>query len=93
MSLDLRDAGHRVVGAKQTLRAAETGRAQMVFVARDADQRVVAPVVEGARRRGVEVVVVETMIELGRMCGIEVGAAAAAIVPRDDSKGGSRCRP
>jgi large subunit ribosomal protein L7A len=80
----LRSASQRVVGAKQTLRAAEAGRAQVVFVARDAEQRVIVPVVQHAQRHGIEVVFVDTMIDLGRMCGIEVGAAAAAIVPRDD---------
>jgi len=79
----LRSARQRLVGAKQTLKAAESGRVEVIYVAKDAEQRVVAPIVAQAQRNGIEIVLVETMVDLGRMCGIEVGAAAAAIAPRD----------
>lgn len=76
----LRAARHKVVGAKQTLKAAETGRARVVFLARDAEERVLSPIVRQAQEHGTEVVFVDTMQQLGRMCGIEVGAAAAALM-------------
>ena len=78
----LRDPASRLVGAKQTLKAAESGRATAVYVARDADERVIAPILVQAQQHDIEVVYVESMSCLGRMCGIEVGAAAAAIRPR-----------
>ena len=52
----------------------------MVFVARDADRRITEPVLRAARDRGLEVVEVESMTALGRVCGIAVGAAVAAIL-------------
>lgn len=70
----------KIVGAKQTLRAVEDGRAQVVFVAEDADGHVVEPIIEGCRRRGIELVYVDTVASLGRYCKIDVGAAAAALV-------------
>ena len=76
----LRAARHKSVGAKQTLKAAETGRAKVVFLAKDAEERVLAPIVRQAQTRGIEIVYVESMQQLGRMCGIEVGAAAAALL-------------
>ncbi|MDR5693969.1 MAG: ribosomal L7Ae/L30e/S12e/Gadd45 family protein [Armatimonadota bacterium] len=76
----IRAAVERAVGANQTLKAIQRGRARVVFVARDADRRVVAPVLQAARERGVEVIEVSSMAELGRACGIQVGAAAAAIL-------------
>jgi len=51
-----------------------------VFVAKDADRRVVESVLAAARDRGLEIVEVGSMRELGRVCGIAVGASAAAIL-------------
>lgn len=76
----LRAAEHRAVGSHQTAKAIGKGRAQLVFVATDADRRVTEGVLAAARDRGLEVVEVATMRDLGRACGIAVGAAAAAIL-------------
>lgn len=76
----LRGAARRAVGTNQTVKAIGRGQAQMVFVAQDADRRVVDPVLRAARERGVAVVEVPSMAALGRACGIAVGAATAAIL-------------
>lgn len=76
----LRGAEFRAVGSNQTAKAIEKGRAQVVFVAKDADRRVVEGVLAAARDRGVEVLEIASMRELGRACGIAVGASAAAIL-------------
>lgn len=70
----------RVVGAKQTRRALEGGRAERVFLAEDADPRVTAPLEELCRGKSVPVVKVPGGKELGAACGISVGAAVAAVV-------------
>lgn len=75
----LRQAESKSVGAAQTARALARGRAALVFVARDAERRVTDPVIRVAQELGVEVVEVDSMRELGRTCGIAVGAAVAAI--------------
>jgi large subunit ribosomal protein L7A len=76
----LRAASQRAIGTNQTTKAIQRGQAKVVFVARDADRRVSEPVLKAARERGLEVVEVESMAALGRICGIAVGAAAAAIL-------------
>lgn len=76
----LRAAEFKAVGTSQTAKAITRGRAQVVFIAGDADRRVIADVLVVVRDRGLEVVEVPTMRELGRVCGIAVGAAAAAIL-------------
>ncbi len=76
----LKAAAHRAVGTNQTTKAITRGAAQLVFIAKDADRRVIGEVVAAAGVRGLEVVEVDSMRELGRACGIAVGAAAAAIV-------------
>ncbi|MER3455534.1 MAG: 50S ribosomal protein L7Ae-like protein [candidate division GAL15 bacterium] len=73
----------RAVGANQTAKAIRKGRAEVVFVARDADRRVVEPVLRAAQEMGVPVVEVASGRELGRVCGIAVGASAAAILRRE----------
>lgn len=76
----LKHAGKKTIGLKQTQRALEKGSVERVFVARDAEARVVRPIIELCRSQGVECVEVGSMFELGKACGIEVGAAVAAIL-------------
>mgnify|MGYP003456981968 FL=1 len=77
---DLMQAEKRTVGVKQTEKAVVKGTALKVFVAKDADERVTENLVELCKEKAVELVMVETMHELGKACGIHVKAAAAAIL-------------
>ncbi|NLL42093.1 MAG: 50S ribosomal protein L7ae-like protein [Firmicutes bacterium] len=70
----------RVVGAKQTLKAIQAEQAEVVYLARDADEHVTGPVRAECLSKGIETVEVETMAELGRACSIEVGAAVAGVM-------------
>ena len=79
MLTQLENAG-KVVGVKQTRRALNDGRAKTVFLAQDADPALTEPLAELAEGKGVSVVWTEHMKELGRACGIAVGAAVAATV-------------
>lgn len=68
----------KVVGAKQTVKAVEKGLAVVVYLASDADQRLLLPVKEICARENVPIDNSLSMLELGKTCGIEVGAAAVA---------------
>ncbi|MCX7842033.1 MAG: ribosomal L7Ae/L30e/S12e/Gadd45 family protein [Clostridia bacterium] len=70
----------KVVGIKQSAKALENGTAALVFVARDADPRVIKGIIELCTKNSVEIVYEESMKQLGKACGIEVGAAVACIV-------------
>lgn len=72
--------GMKVVGAKQTTRALNEGRAAALFLARDADPRITEPFTARCAEAGVPVTWVGTMKELGAACGIAVGSAVAALV-------------
>ena len=72
--------GSKVVGAKQTRRALTSGQALSVYLAEDADPRVTQTIRELCAQHGVPVYDVPAMKELGRACGIAVGAAVAALV-------------
>lgn len=75
----LQDA-HVKIGTKQTMRMVELGRAEEVYVAEDADPRLTSKVITLCKQHAVKVTLVDTMHNLGKACGIEVGAAMAAIV-------------
>lgn len=72
--------GKKVIGAKQTLKAIKNETAAIVYIAEDADKKVVKPIVEACLQSGLEPVYIATMQELGRMCDIDVGAATACVV-------------
>lgn len=69
-----------VVGAKQLKKAVAAGRAQQVFLAENADPAVTEPLVSLCGEHHIQITWVRTMAELGQTCGIEVGAAAAAVL-------------
>ena len=75
----LLSAARKTVGLKQTLKATE-GSAQVVFVAKDAEKHIVMPLVKCCQEKGVEIIYVDSMQELGKACGIKVGAASASIL-------------
>ena len=69
-----------VVGAKQLKKAVKAGRAKYVFLAENADPTVTQPLEALCAANHIQITWVHSMTELGRSCGIEVGAAAAAVV-------------
>ena len=71
---------HLVVGTKQLKKAVRAGRARCVFLAENADPAVTQPLAELCAASHIQITWVPSMAELGRVCGIEVGAAAAAVV-------------
>lgn len=81
MSLErLKSARKKSIGTKQTAKAIEKGNTRLVYVARDAEDHVIREVVRLARERGLELIQVDSMVVLGKACGIEVGAATAAVL-------------
>lgn len=74
----LKNARSKVVGTKQTQKAIEHDQTQVVYVAKDAEERIISPIVRLCAAKNLELVMVESMSELGKACGIKVGAATAA---------------
>lgn len=70
----------KIVGSKQTLKAIKQATAKIVYVAKDADKKVIQPIIDLCTQNNVELVYVDTMEELGRICGIDVGASTACII-------------
>lgn len=80
IALESLRAVKKVIGVKQALRAVEKNVADMVYLAEDADKRVTAPLKDASLRNGVAVKLAPSMEELGKACGIAVGAAAVAVL-------------
>ena len=69
-----------IVGAKQLRKALASGSAKRVYLARNADPAITEPIMTQCQLNSVEYTWVRSMTDLGRACGIEVGAAAVAVV-------------
>jgi len=70
----------RVVGTKQVTRALKAGTAARAYVANDADTFIFQQVLRAAEEAHVPCVRVATMKELGMASGVDVPAAAAAVL-------------
>ena len=69
-----------IVGSKQLKKALNKGDARYVYLAENADPAITGPIEDLCRQRNIHFTWVRSMDDLGRACGIEVGAAAAAVV-------------
>ncbi|WP_144487612.1 50S ribosomal protein L7ae-like protein [Bacillus pumilus] len=69
-----------IIGTKQTVKALKRDSVKEIVVAKDADPTLTASVTKLAQEKGVDILVVDSMKKLGKACGIEVGAAAVAIM-------------
>ena len=67
-----------VVGAKQLRKALGSNSVFCVYLAKNADPAITEPIVALCQQNSVDFAWVRSMNDLGRACGIEVGAAAAA---------------
>ena len=80
MSLDVAAGVRKPVGAKQTLKAMKRNEVTHLYIAKDCDEQVVAPLVEASEGAHIPVDRTYTMAELGVACHIKVQAAAVGLL-------------
>ena len=80
MSLELAASVRKTVGAKQTLKAMKRNEVTHLYIAKDCDEQVVAPLVEASEGAHIPVDRTYTMAELGVACHIKVKAAAVGLL-------------
>ena len=73
-------SARKVVGVKQSKKAIRDGAAAEVYVALDAERRVVGPIYELCNETGTAINEITTMAELGDAAGIDVGAAVVTVL-------------
>lgn len=69
-----------VTGLRQTKKAVAERRAGLVWLAHDADPALTEPLLVMCREVSVPVKTDKSMQQLGKMCHIDVGCAAAALL-------------
>lgn len=79
----------RTVGVSTTLKALQRGQVIEVFLARDADRRVINPVLALCKGRGIKVNWVDCQEALGKACGLPVGASTVGFLRDERSAEGS----
>ena len=73
------DDARKVVGSRRLLKSLEKGVIETAYLADDADMFLRMQVTEACEKAGVKLIIVNTMVELGNACGVEVKTAAAGI--------------
>lgn len=69
-----------IVGTKQSVKALLNNVVKEMVIAEDADPRITSKVIQTAESNKIPLTKVSSMKKLGKACGIEVGAAAVAII-------------
>lgn len=72
-------AASKTVGFKQSIKKLSCGEGKKAFVAKDASPSITGEIIALCDSSGVPCEWVDTMDELGRACGIEVGAAVVVV--------------
>jgi large subunit ribosomal protein L7A len=70
------------VGFKQTVRALNESNVRKVFLAGDCEHKIIDPVETLCSQTQAQLFYIPTMKELGKMCGIEVGASCAVVLDK-----------
>ena len=76
-----------VVGLKQLRKALLKGLVRDVYLAKDADPAITEPALELSLQCGARVSWCASMADLGKACGIDVKASAAAVLDMSGSNG------
>lgn len=74
------DTEKMVVGTNQVKRLLNSEKVEKVYVARDAEKRIINNIIEICNEKGIDIIYVETMKKLGQQCNIDVSAATAALL-------------
>ena len=69
-----------VVGSRQTLKAIANNQVKKIYLANDIDQPLKSELLEAVDNNNIPFEIVESKNELGRICGIDVSAASAALL-------------
>ena len=70
---------NKVVGTRRLIRAIQAGEIAEAYIASDADLFIVRQVRQACTAANVRLNEVESMVQLGQACGVEVKTASAGI--------------
>ena len=74
----------KVIGLKQVLKQAQRKALKVIYLAADVDRSVGEKVITAAKAHNIPVLPITSKRELGRLCGIEVGAACVGMYNKEN---------
>ena len=66
----------KVIGIKQSTKLIKNGEGKVLYVAKDANAKLILPIIQLAKEKNIKIVEVSTMKELGKIGGIDVKSSA-----------------
>ena len=72
--------GKKVIGIKQASKAIKNGRGTVLYVAKDADKKLISPLIELTCNTNIKVIEIDNMKNLGKMCGVDVKSSAVLML-------------
>ncbi len=77
----IKEAKHKIIGLKQTLRAIQQDKIDSVYIANDIEDHILRQITEMCRQNSIPLVPVNiNRKELGKLCRIEVGATVVSLM-------------
>ena len=71
-----RIVGKKVIGIKQSTKLIKNGEGKVLYVAKDANAKLISPIIQLAKEKNIDIVEITTMKELGKISGIDVKSSA-----------------
>ena len=68
------------IGYKQTIKALNENKCSKVYIANDCDDFMKSKIENLSKEKNVPIIYVETMNDLGKMCGISRGASCVSVI-------------
>ncbi|ALC87315.1 MULTISPECIES: ribosomal L7Ae/L30e/S12e/Gadd45 family protein [Bacillaceae] len=75
----VKQAKKTIIGTKQTVKAMKQGLVKEVYIALDVEERIIELAVAIAQETNVPIYYVESKVDLGKACGLRIGASVVAI--------------
>ena len=71
-----RIVGKKVIGIKQCTKFLKSNEGKVLYVAKDANAKLISPIIQLAQEKNIDIVEISTMKELGKISGIDVKSSA-----------------
>lgn len=77
----IKEAKNKIIGLKQTLRAIQQDKVQVVYIANDIEEHILRQITEICQQKAIPLIPLNVnQNEVGRFCQIEVGAAVVSLI-------------
>ena len=66
----------KVIGIEQRTKLLKSNEGKVLYVAKDANAKLISPIIQLAQEKNIDIVEISTMKELGKISGIDVKSSA-----------------